>query len=192
MQNKFLAFFLLGLLAAIPAQARSSKNMSAGIMAMGNIQLVETVTDFAPGPGGGLYFDYRFNQRFSLTVDTWATTHDGTGRSRGDNGIILFGLPSTTLKFYVLDDENSRWDPYFGIGISVLALTEGSVGNGTSGLGLGGQIDVGFDYYLSDSFSVGFDGIFRSVGVINSLTSSATNTSAIIPFSLVAKGGYHF
>ena len=89
--------FVLSL--AHPAFARSSKNMTIGIMAMGNIQLIDTLPDIDPGPGGGVYFDYRFNQRFTGTdpalhnqfFTRWQPSRIGdAGPSQIDNGINLF------------------------------------------------------------------------------------------------------
>lgn len=188
-----LSFLILLLSLPFQAKARSSKKLTIGLLAMGNIQLLETIPEFGPGPGGGVYFDYRFNQRFSIQIDAWATTHSGTGPSSGDGGIELLGIPTFTIKLYFMDDETSRWDPYAGIGIGVFALSEGSVENGTNGVGLGGQIEVGFDYYFSDLISAGFSGVFRSAGIIQSLSnSSGNNATAVIPFSLVGRLGFHF
>lgn len=186
-----LILLLVFLVYPATGQARSSRDMTIGIMGMGNIQLLETIPEFDPGPGGGAYFDYRFNQRFSIQVDAWATTHDGTDRSAGDSGIEFVGIPTFTIKLYVSDNETSRWDPYAGIGIGVFATSEGSIENGTNGLGLGAQIDVGFDYHLSDIFSVGLGGVFRSAGIITSLSNNRNNATAIIPYSLVARLGFH-
>lgn len=183
---------LIFLLSCLTAHARSSHNRTIGVMGMGNIQLLNTIPQFDPGPGGGAYFDYRFNQRFSITLDAWATTHGGTGRSSGDDGIELLGIPTFTIKLYFMDSESSRWDPYAGIGIGAYASSEGDIENGTNGVGLGAQIDVGFDYHLSDILSLGFAGIFRSAGIITSLSNSGNNATALIPYSLVAKVGFHF
>lgn len=160
-------------------------------MGIGNIQLLNSIPQFDPGPGGGAYFDYRFNQRFSVTLDAWATTHKGDGPSAGDDFEIL-GIPTFTIKLYLIDDEASRWDPYAGIGIGAYATTEGDIPNGTNGVGLGAQIDVGVDYHVSDVFSVGFSGIFRSAAIITSLAASGNNALALIPYSLVGRIGFHF
>ena len=100
---KKIFLVILFLLASSTSFARPAKDITLGLMGMGNIQLVETKTNLDPGPGGGVYFDYRFNQRFSMTVDMWATTHDGTGRSDDDNSIQILGIPTATIKLYLLD-----------------------------------------------------------------------------------------
>lgn len=190
---RIAVFFMAGvLLFSAPALARSTKKMTAGIMALGNIQILSTMPNLDPGPGGGAFFDYRFNQRFSITIDAWATTHDGTSRSAGDNSIQILGIPTGTLKIYIMDDETSKWDPYVGVGIGAYATTEGSIANGTNGVGLGAQIETGVDYYFSDILSAGFAGVFRSTAIINSLSNSGTNASALLPYTLVAKAGFHF
>lgn len=188
----FLALIITVAGFSLQAIARSSKNLTIGLMGMGNIQLLDTIPEFDPGPGGGIYFDYRFNQRFSITIDAWCTTHSGSGPSAGDNGIEFLGIPTFTIKLYFMDDETSRWDPYAGLGIGVFATSEGSVENGTNGVGLGGQIEVGFDYYFSDLISAGFGGVFRSAGIITSLSNDNNNAIAIIPFTLMARLGFHF
>ena len=183
--------FVLSL--AHPAFARSSKNMTIGIMAMGNIQLIDTLPDIDPGPGGGVYFDYRFNQRFSISIDAWATTHGGGGPSNGDEGIEFLGIPTFTIKLYFMDDESGKWDPFAGLGLGVFALSEGSVENGTNGVGLGGQLEVGFDYHFTDVISAGFSGVFRSAAIITSLDNGGgSNSSGMVPFSLVGRVGFHF
>ncbi|MBI2339448.1 MAG: outer membrane beta-barrel protein [Deltaproteobacteria bacterium] len=193
--KKSLVVFLtvFGLAFGSPAFARSSKNMTIGIMGMGNIQLIDTIPDIEVGPGGGVYFDYRFNQRFSISIDAWATTHGGEGPSEGDEGIEMLGIPTFTIKLYFMDEGESKWDPYAGLGLGVFALSEGSVENGTNGVGLGGQLEVGFDYYFTDIISAGFAGVFRSAAIINSLSNTGgSNSSGMIPYSLVAKLGFHF
>lgn len=185
-----LAFLFLTLF-TLPSFARSTKQRTIGLMGMGNIQLLDTLPEIDPGPGGGVYFDYRFNQRFSIQVDAWATTHTATGRSSGDGSIEFLGIPTFTIKLYFMDDENSRWDPFAGIGIGVYALSEGFIEDGTNGVGLGAHIDVGFDYYLSDIFSVGFSGVFRSTAIITSIGNNS-NATAVLPYSLIGRAGFHF
>ena len=185
----FLLLFICFLATSPSVEARSSKNMTIGILAMGNFQLIDTQPEFDPGPGGGIYFDYRFNQRFSIQIDAWATNHSGNNNFDGDSFEIL-GIPTFTIKLYFMDDEASRWDPYAGLGVGAFATTEGSVANGTQGVGLGAQIEVGFDYYLTDIFSIGFAWAFRSGGIINSL--GQNRATALIPFSVMGRAGFHF
>lgn len=190
MNRKIIYLFLFLCLLSTNSFARSSHKLTVGAMAMGNIQLLDVNPEIDPGPGGGLYFDYRFNQRFSFTLDAWATIHDGTASSEGDGGIAILGIPTGTIKMYFSDDESGKWDPYAGLGIGAYAIT-GSDAGGANGLGLGAQIEIGCDYLISDAFSVGLAGVFRSAGIITGLSGNNTAT-AIIPFSLTAKAGYHF
>lgn len=183
---------VLLLAVSLNASARSSKSKTLGVLGMANIQLLNSIPQLDPGPGGGAYFDYRFNQRFSVMVDAWATTHGGSGPSAADDSIQILGIPTFTIKMYFMDDESSRFDPYAGIGIGAYALTEGNVENGSNGIGLGAHIDVGFDYQFTDTLSAGFSGIFRSTALIANLNSSGNNTLAMIPFSLVTRLGFHF
>lgn len=188
-------FFLLPfLLLFFPplTEARPAKNRTIGLLGIGNIQLLNSIPQLDPGPGGGAYFDYRFNQRFSITLDAWATTQNGNGPSSGEGDIELLGIPTFTIKLYLSNDESSRFDPFAGIGIGAYALTEGSISNGTSGVGLGAHIDVGFDYHFNDLITAGFSGIFRSTALITNLNSSGNNALAMIPFSLVTRVGFHF
>lgn len=191
MKTKIIFLMALFFVLSSAAEARPSKKMTLGIMGMGNIQLVDTKTDLDPGPGGGVFFDYRFNQRFSVTVDAWATTHDGTGRSDGDDSIQILGIPTMVIKLYFMDDDSSKWDPYAGLGIGAYATTEGSIPNGSNGVGLGGKLEVGFDYHFTELLSAGFGGTFHSAGIITSLDGGPTSSQAIIPFSLTARLGFH-
>lgn len=190
-KTRFLLLVFLGLL-FIPNSlfARSSYDKTVGIMALGNVQLFDSAPLMDFGFGGGAFFDYRFNQRFSLTVDSWFTLHDGR-KGSNDNGFAFLGIPTTTLKLYILDNDVSRWDPYIGIGLGIYALTEGSVDNGTSGAGLGAQLEVGVNYYLSNAFSLGVSGVFRSVAIV-SFDQDPTEALAIVPYTLMARIGYHF
>src|SRR3990167_5412501 len=98
----FLLLFICFLATSPSVEARSSKNMTIGILAMGNFQLIDTQPEFDPGPGGGIYFDYRFNQRFSIQIDAWATNHSGNNNFDGDSFEIL-GIPTFTIKLYFMD-----------------------------------------------------------------------------------------
>lgn len=190
--KKIIFLFVVFLLLSHVTHARPSKNKTLGVMGMGNIQLLNSIPQLDPGPGGGAYFDYRFNQRFAVMVDAWATTHDGGGPSENENSVQILGIPTFTIKLYFMDDEASRFDPYAGIGIGAYALTEGNVENGSNGIGLGAHIDVGFDYQFTEVLSAGFSGVFRSTALIANLNSSGNNTLAMIPFSLVTRLGFHF
>lgn len=189
---QFVFLTLLVPLCAAPAVsfASSSYNKTIGANVFGSISLVDTLPEVDLGIGGGAYFDYRLNQRYSLTLEAFAITQDGEGRSAGEGSIEFLGIPTVTFKIYLLAGD-SKFDPYAGIGVGFYFITEGTASNNTGGGGLGAQVEVGFDYYLSDRFSIGVGGTFRSIGIINSLGGTA-NATTYMPYTLLGKLGYHF
>ncbi len=165
-------------------------NFSVGLGPVGNVYVVDTNPELDPGVGGYIYFDYRWSPQFSTQVGVLVTTQDGTGISNGDNGIEFLGIPTFDLKFYILS-EPSRWDPYGLIGMGVYATTEGSVDNGTWAIGIGANLGLGTDFYITEKWSVGLVAIFRSIGLITS-TSGSNNGTALFPFSMMGNVAYHF
>lgn len=165
-------------------------NFTIGLGPVGNVFIVDTLPELDPGVGGYLYFDYRWSPQFSTQFGVLVTTEDGTGRSNGDNGIEFLGIPTFDLKFYILSNP-SRWDPYGLIGIGVYAITEGSADNGTKAVGVGANVGLGFDYYVSERFSIGLAAVFRSIGLIDS-TGPGNNGTASFPFSMMGNMAYHF
>lgn len=183
-------FFCLVCFASSHAQAASTYNKTIGGIVYGSIPLVDTLPNVDLGIGGGAYFDYRMNQRFSVTLEAFAITQDGTSRSNGEGSIEFMGIPTVTFKIYFMD-EGSKLDPYAGIGVGFFLLTEGNLSDSTGGAGLGAQVEVGLDYLLNDHLSVGVAGTFRSVGLITKL-SGAANATTYMPYTLLGKIGYHF
>jgi hypothetical protein len=178
-------------IACAEASASSAAgNFSVGLGPMGNVYVVDTSPELDPGVGGYVYFDYRWSPQFSTQVGVTVTTQDGTGISAGDGGIEFLGIPTFDLKFYILS-EPSRWDPYGLIGMGVYATTEGSVNNGTWAIGIGANIGLGTDFYITEKWSVGLAAIFRSIGLIDS-TSGSNNGTALFPFSMMGNVAYHF
>lgn len=179
------------MLSCAAAQATTAGgNFSVGFGPVGNIYVVDSNPELDPGVGGYLYFDYRWSPQFSTQFGVLVTTQDGTGISAGDGGIEFLGIPTFDLKFYILR-EPSRWDPYGLIGIGVYATTEGSVNNGTWALGVGADIGLGTDFYITEQWSVGLAAIFRSIGLIDS-TGGSNNGTALFPFSIMGNVAYHF
>ena len=129
-------------------------NFTVGVGPVGNIFVVETNPELDPGIGGYVYFDYRWSPQFSTQVSVVVTTEDGKGNADGDNGIVLMGIPTFDIKFYFVS-EPSRWDPYGLIGMGVYAVTEGSQNNGTWAIGIGANLGLGTDFYITERFSVG-------------------------------------
>lgn len=165
-------------------------NYSVGLGPVGNVYVVDANPELDPGIGGYLYFDYRWSPQFSTQLGVNVTTQDGTGISNGDNSILFLGIPTFDLKFYVLSDP-SRWDPYALMGVGVYAVTEGSNSNGTAAVGVGADIGLGTDFYITESLSVGAQFVFRSIGLIKS-TSGSNNGTALFPFSMMGNVAYHF
>lgn len=168
----------------------STFNRTVGASVFGSIQLVDTTPVVDPGVGGGLFFDYRFNQRFSLNLETFVTFQDGSGPSVGEGALMFFGVPTATLKIFLLKNP-TKFDPYVGVGLGIYFVTEGNVANDSFGFGIGAQLAVGFDYYLSNRWSLGFEGTYRSIGLINKLSGTA-NATTFMPYTLLGRVGYHF
>ncbi|MBN1283469.1 MAG: outer membrane beta-barrel protein [Proteobacteria bacterium] len=192
--KRLAAFAMAALISAFAltagAQSNSAGNFTVGLGPAGNIYVVDSSPELDPGIGGYLFFDYRWSPQFSTQVGVIVTTQDGTGRSAGDGGIEFLGIPTFDLKFYLFN-EPSRWDPYGLIGLGVYAVTEGSQDNGTWAVGIGADIGLGTDFYLTEKWSLGLQFIFRSIGLIDS-TSGGNNGTALFPFSMLANVAYHF
>ncbi len=165
-------------------------NFTVGLGPVGNIYVVDSRPQLDPGVGGYVFFDYRWSPQFSTQFSVIVTTQDGTGISNGDNGIEFLGIPTFDLKFYLLSTP-SRWDPYGLIGMGVYAVTEGTAKNGTTAVGIGANLGLGTDFYITERFSVGLSAIFRSIGLIDSVSGN-NNGTALFPFSLMGNVAYHF
>src|SRR4029434_8381403 len=98
----------------------------------GNFSLTDTFPDLDIGGGGGIAFDYRFNQHWAIATSLSVFSHDGEGVSRGDNGALLLSVPNIDLKFYFFGSER-RIDPYATAGIGINVLTGGSRGDNSGG-----------------------------------------------------------
>lgn len=168
----------------------SAGNFTVGLGPVGNVYVVDSDPQLDPGIGGYVYFDYRWSPQFSTQFGVLVTTQDGTGISDGDNGIEFLGIPTFDLKFYILSTP-SRWDPYGLIGMGVYAITQGSAKNGTPAVGIGANLGLGTDFYITERFSVGLAAVFRSIGLITS-TSGNNNGTALFPFSMMGNVAYHF
>lgn len=176
--------------ARIADAGSAAGNYTVGIGPVGNIFVVDSDPELDPGIGGYVYFDYRWSPQFSTQFSVVVTTEDGTGTSKGDNGIVLMGIPTFDLKFYLFSKE-SRWDPYGLVGIGFYAMTEGSADNGSMAFGIGADAGIGCDFYVSERFSLGLAAIFRSIGFIDSIGGDHNGTSEF-PLSLVGNVAYHW
>ena len=179
----------VSLLVAAPA-AEARQGFAVGLGPIGNIYLIDTIPIMDPGIGGHVFFNYRFQEQFAFETSFLITTQSGTNVSAGDSGILFLGMPTFDLKYYFLKND-PRFDPYVGVGLGLYWLTEGSVGNSTGGLGLGAQLDVGCDFYITSTISVGLEGVFRSIGLITNFGTPSAST-AIFPYSLLGNVAFHF
>lgn len=170
--------------------SEARQGFTVGFGPVGNIYLVDTIPVMDPGIGGHVFFDYRFQEQMAFETSFLISTQDGTNVSNNDNGILFLGMPTFDFKFYLLKND-PRFDPFVSTGVGLYWLTEGSVGNSTGGIGLGAQIGVGFDFYITDPISVGFVGNFRSIGLITNLGTPSAST-AIFPYSLQGNVAFHF
>lgn len=165
-------------------------NKTIGGNVYGSIPLVDTTPEMDLGIGGGMFFDYRFNERYSIQVESFFTTQDGKNSSSGEGDLVMLALPAVTLKLYVLN-QSDKFDPYIGVGVGLYGLLEGTQSNNSGGWGMGGQIEVGVDYKLTENIMLGAGGTYRSIGLINSLSGNA-NATAIMPYTLFGRVGYRF
>jgi len=166
-------------------QAR--QGWSIGAQGIGNFFLTDSNPDLKIGPGGGLFFDYRFNQRWALETDLFVSFHDGQGVSSGDNGMLLLGVPTIELKFYLRGTENNI-DPYLLAGLGVYVLTEGDISNNSGGVGLGGNFGVGVDFYVLQRLSLGLVAKFRPIALIQGNSQS----TGLINLGLIGNLAWHF
>lgn len=193
MKKKYglLALSILTLLFVFtPRPSEARQGFAVGMGPVGNIYLIDTIPVMDPGVGGHFFFDYRFQEQIAFETTFMISTQSGTNVSSGDNGILFLGMPTMDVKFYLLKND-PRFDPFVSTGVGVYWLTEGNISNATGGVGLGAQIGVGFDYYLTDPISVGFMGVFRSIGLITNFGTPSAST-AIFPYSLMGNIAFHF
>ena len=172
------------------SQAEARRGFALGLGPIGNIFLIDTIPILEPGIGGELFFDYRFHEQVAFSASFLISTQNGTNVSRNDNGILLLGMPTTGIKFYFLTDE-PKFDPYVNVGLGLYFLTEGSRSNNTGGVGVGSQLGLGFDYYLTEIISLGFQGTFRPIAIITDM-GTPSNSAAIFPFTLAGNVAFHF
>lgn len=165
-------------------------NFTVGVGAIGNIFVVDARPELSPGVGGFIFFDYRWSPQFSTQFTFLISDQDGKGISSGDDNILFMGIPTFDLKFYILQNP-SRWDPYGLVGVGFFAVSEGGASNGSQAFGIGADIGIGTDFYISEKFSVGLSCIFRSIGLIDSVD-GPNNGTALFPVSLMGNFAYHF
>ncbi|HPM42197.1 MAG TPA: outer membrane beta-barrel protein [bacterium] len=165
-------------------------NFTVGVGPIGNVFVVDSRPELSPGVGGFVFFDYRWSPQFSTQFTFLISDQDGTGISAGDDNILFLGIPTFDLKFYLLKNP-SRWDPYGLVGVGFFMVSEGGAGNGSQAFGIGADIGLGTDFYISEKFSVGLSCIFRSIGLIDSVD-GPNNGTALFPVSFQGNFAYHF
>lgn len=183
-----LLFFLSTLMITGPAEARRGFGVALGPMA--NFYMVGTIPVMHPGIGAFTSFQYRFAEQIAFESAFMMTSQKGRQASSGDDGILLLGMPTFNLKFYFMQND-PKFDPFATIGIGLYILTEGSTQNNSGGAGLGSELGLGFDYFLSETFSLGLSTVFRSLAVIRDFA-TPSNSTAIFPFSLMGHVAFHF
>lgn len=184
----FLLVMLFVLLFSLRAEAR--QGFAIGLGPVGNIYVIDTIPIMDPGVGGHVFFNYRFQEQLAFQASFLMAAQDGANVSANDGGILFLAMPAMDLKYYFLR-EDPRWDPYIGTGLGLYWLTEGRTDNNTGGVGLGAQLGVGFDFYLTETISLGFEGVFRSIGLVTNLGTPSAST-AIFPYSLLGNIAFHF
>lgn len=183
--------FAFTLLLCLPSkQAEARRGFAVGFGPMGNIFLIDTIPIMDPGIGGYTYFQYRYADQFAFRAAFMISSQNGTNVNSGDNGILLLGMPTIDLQYY-LRSGDPRFDPFVFIGTGAYFLTEGSISNDTGGVGVGTNIGVGFDFYMTQTVSLGFEGVFRVIGIISD-TGTPSSSSAIFPYSLMGNVAFHF
>ncbi len=185
-----IMFVALMLVVLAPLRSEARQGFAVGVGPIGNIYLIDTLPILSPGVGGHVFFQYRFHEQMAFETTFMMSSQDGANVSSPEGGILFLGMPTLDIKYFFFKDD-PKFDPYVGTGIGLYWLTEGKVSNSTGGIGLGAQIDLGVDYYVTDVISVGFQGTFRPIAVITSLGTPSAST-AIFPYTLAGNVAFHF
>ena len=69
------------------------------------------------------------------------------------------------------------------------AVTEGTRNNDTVAVGLGADVGGGFDYYLTEQFTVGLGIQYRSIGLVDGWGGPG---NGMFPLTLNGTIAYHF
>ncbi|MDO8493991.1 MAG: OmpW family outer membrane protein [Deltaproteobacteria bacterium] len=183
-------FFVLTVLLIAPqafaksGNVNSAGNFTVGMGPSGAIFMTDRHPELDPGLGAHVYFDYRWSPDISTTTTVEMMVQDGTDTDQGQTSIVYIAIPSVDVKYYWVTNP-SRWDPYVSAGIGYYVLTHGSRGRGVSS-GIGAQIGIGFDYYLTTRFSFGVDSQLRSVALLGG------GGTGNFPLAFRGNLGFHF
>lgn len=159
-------------------------NYTIGIGPIGNFYLVDRRPELSPGIGAHVFFDYRWSPELSTTASVMMLVQNGKGADRGENNVVYLGIPTLDVKYYFITNP-SRWDPYALAGIGYYAVTAGARGRGAAS-GLGAQVGIGLDYYITPKISLGVADYFRSVALLGG------GSSGSFAQSLLGNFGFHF
>lgn len=192
MGRKRLAFFIFCVMTvgAFSLHAQDRRGFAVGMGPVGNIYLIDTIPIMDPGIGGYTFFQYRFAEQLAFQAGFMITTQGGANVSANDDSILFLGMPTLDLKFYFLSGQPDL-DPFVSLGTGFYILTEGDVSNNSGGVGVGANLGVGLDYYITSVISLGFEGVFRTIGIISDL-GTPSNSTAIFPYSLMGNVAFHF
>ncbi len=184
---KKISFLLLAFFWLIPTGSFARPPMSLSIFGGPNFQLTSAFPNLDVGAGGGLAFDYRFNQHWGLASSLSVFPYNGEGISAGDRNMLLLNIPNINLKFFWLKSEN-KFDPYLTAGLGLSVLTGGSKSDNSGGAGISTQLGIGADYYFNDRFSAGALTQFHSIGLIR----GSSQSSALIFIGVLGNFAFHF
>lgn len=181
MASLFSSLFLFS------TQLHARHSMAISGFGGGNFQIIDTFPQLNLGAGGGIAFEYRFNQHWGIQTSLSVFDHNGSGPQKGDNGVLLLNVPSIDLKYYLLNSEK-KIDPYLRAGLGISVLTSGSVANNSGGAGMGAVVGLGSDFYINDAFSLGVEVQFKTAGIIRGNSQS----SALLFLPVLGNFTYHF
>jgi outer membrane protein W len=185
-----LSLLMISLLLGAAKESEARRGFAIGLGGVGNIYLIDTLPVMNPGYGGYTFFQYRFSDAFAFETGFMITNQNGTNVSAGDSGILFLGMPTIDLKFYFLQGD-PRFDPFISLGTGLYILTEGKSSDDSGGIGVGTNLGVGFDYFMTPVISLGFQGVFRTIGIISDF-GTPSKSAAIFPYSLMGNIAFHF
>lgn len=184
--KKWILFSLVLGFSSFSPTLQARHTMGISLFGGGNFPITHTFPDLDTGAGGGLSFDYRFNQRWALATQFSVYLHDGGGVSKADDALVL-NVPDVSLKFYLFGDEKN-FDPYLSAGMGVGVVTEGKSSDNSGGAGMAATVSLGFDYYFADSISMGIAAQFKTLGIIR----DSSQSSALIFLTSLGHITFHF
>ncbi len=187
MKRIFIFLFCLITCLFIPFKSEARKSIAISGFGGGEFPLLSSYPDLDIGAGGGVSFEYRFNQHWGISTSLSVFAHNGEGVSAGDKDMLFLDVPDVDLKFYFLSQERA-FDPYISAGMGIGVLTEGSIDNNSGGAGIGSQVGLGSDFYLKDWLSVGLLAQFKTLALIR----GSSQSSALLFMRALGNFTFHF